>query len=86
MVLLSHLWYSMVMSLKVPSPTVVASFSLQCVVLSTANMGTTKWGQENQEHAGGMLGLEWKQMCLDIPGLWTVESQKENIATEDSEY
>ena len=42
------------MSLKVPSPTVVASFSLQYVVLSTANMGTTKWGQENQEHAGGI--------------------------------
>lgn len=32
----------------------IASFCLQCVVLSTANMGTTKWGQENQEHAGGI--------------------------------
>lgn len=42
------------MSLKVPSSTVVASFSLQCVLLSTANMGTTKWGQENQEHARGI--------------------------------
>lgn len=60
MVLLSHLWYSMLIK-KIIIAWVSQSTVAYCgsqfqfaVCGPTANMGTTKWGQENQERAGGI--------------------------------